>query len=358
MKKIKLLFVLVGLLLTSGIFAQSVHPDNLNPPNFSGNREVNADPEVFLQGNYIEIGIHESGSCGTISAPPGGYHGFPYPGLGFVSDFNHDGWSNGTPAQSGDYFLPGDPYEGWWLEFDFGGGEYTFTNAGASGYFDVPQTSLTNTSSGTTNSALWTGTATGGGQSILVEQVFHFQDANAFFLIDVTLTNTGSATVTDLEYVRDVDPDQEVDIGGDFITSNYVASQPNGTNNEALVIAIGPDFNIPLGLGTVHPNAMVSVNPNSALMISDPDQVMDAPYAPTQGVPDVNDIGISCGLRFNQLAPGESVTFTIAYVLNEDDLDNIGEIIAPSVPVSDWAIYFGIFLIGLFVIFRFRRRLA
>ncbi len=29
-----------------------------------------------------------------------------------------------------------------------------------------------------------------------------------------------------------------------------------------------------------------------------------------------------------------------------------------SVPVSNWAIYFGIFLIGLFVIFRFRRRLA
>ena len=28
------------------------------------------------------------------------------------------------------------------------------------------------------------------------------------------------------------------------------------------------------------------------------------------------------------------------------------------VPISDWAIYFGIFLIGLFVIFRFRRRLA
>jgi len=30
----------------------------------------------------------------------------------------------------------------------------------------------------------------------------------------------------------------------------------------------------------------------------------------------------------------------------------------PEIPVSDWAIYFGIFLIGLFVIFRFRRRLA
>jgi len=30
----------------------------------------------------------------------------------------------------------------------------------------------------------------------------------------------------------------------------------------------------------------------------------------------------------------------------------------PAVPISDWAIYFGIFLIGLFIIFRFRRRLV
>jgi len=30
----------------------------------------------------------------------------------------------------------------------------------------------------------------------------------------------------------------------------------------------------------------------------------------------------------------------------------------PAVPISDWAIYFGIFLIGLFLIFRFRRRLV
>ncbi|RKY54933.1 MAG: hypothetical protein DRP93_04400 [Candidatus Neomarinimicrobiota bacterium] len=30
----------------------------------------------------------------------------------------------------------------------------------------------------------------------------------------------------------------------------------------------------------------------------------------------------------------------------------------PPIPISNWAIYFGIFLIGLFVIFRFRRRLA
>ncbi len=31
---------------------------------------------------------------------------------------------------------------------------------------------------------------------------------------------------------------------------------------------------------------------------------------------------------------------------------------APQIPISNWAIYFGILLIGLFVIFRFRRRLA
>jgi len=65
------------------------------------------------------------------------------------------------------------------------------------------------------------------------------------------------------------------------------------------------------------------------------------------------------GVAFNGTA--KSVVFEgAADYMGFDDI-TFGSITPgpqPEIPVSDWAIYFGIFLIGLFVIFRFRRRLA
>jgi len=51
-------------------------------------------------------------------------------------------------------------------------------------------------------------------------------------------------------------------------------------------------------------------------------------------------------------------------IFSPDMIDFFGSDLAfclegtPQIPISNWAIFFGIFLIGLFVIFRFRRRLA
>lgn len=71
--------------------------------------------EVFLQGDYVEVGIAKNGAFGTDNAAPSGYHP-RYAGgtqLGFVADIGKDGWSAGTPNYVGDYFLPGSPQEGW-----------------------------------------------------------------------------------------------------------------------------------------------------------------------------------------------------------------------------------------------------
>ena len=71
--------------------------------------------EVFLQGDYVEVGMSQCGSYGTVNNAPSGYH--PRGGgggrLGFVADQGQDGWSVGSPDYCGDYFLPGSPEEGW-----------------------------------------------------------------------------------------------------------------------------------------------------------------------------------------------------------------------------------------------------
>jgi len=353
MKKLMLLsiFLLLGVAYT---FAQTPvgSPENLNwvpldQPN--GNR---ADPSVFLQGTFIDLGISPSGSCGTPNDPPAGYHYFPGNpgGLGFVADYQLDGWAVGTPPFSRDYFLPGSPYEGWLVEYTYSGSDYTFQNAQEVGYFDVPQTSLVETSSGSANSALWTGTATGGGQSLKVEQLFHFLDSDAKFLIDVTLTNTGTDPLVNVEYARAVDPDQEQNITGDFTTTNYVGHEPDGTNNLAQVVGNGLVYGMPMGLQITHPNAKAHVN-TSGLAIFTPNTPLDFTNAPTIGAPYVNDVGVSVAVRFPVLNPGQSVSFTVIYVLNEN------EVINPpgTVPVSNWALALMIGLIVIFTIIRFKR---
>jgi hypothetical protein len=325
-------------------------PQNLNWVPVDQPSGVRADPDVYLQGAFVEIGISEAGSCGTYLTPaPGGYHNW-FSGLGFVADYNLDGWAFGTPPYSGDYFLPGAPYEGWLVEFTYAATEYTFQNAEAGGYYDVPQTSLVNTSSGSTNSALWTGTATGAGQSLKVEQLFHFLDSDAKFLIDITLTNVGPEPLGSVEYARAVDPDQEQNITGDFTTSNYVGHQPDGSNNLAQVVSNGLVYGIPMGLHLTHPNAKAHVNTDD-LEISTPDIPLDFTNAPTIGAPYVNDVGVSVAIRFPVINPGQSVSFTVIYILNEDEVINP----PTDIPLSNWALVFMTGLIVIFTIIRFKR---
>ncbi len=357
MKKLMFLsaFVILALMST---FAQTqqVIPGNLDWRHGSSTKGDRSLPEIYLKGNFIELGIAAGGSCGTIGdLIPAGNHSWYTWGEGFVADYQMDGWTVGTPPYSGDYFLPGTPWEGWLCQFTFQGNKYEFTNSDAmaqsySGFAGVPPTSLVNTSSGITHSALWTGTATAAGQSLKVEQNFHFTDTDAKFIIDVTLTNVGPDPLEDVEYARAVDPDQEEDWTGNYTTSNYVAHQPDGTDNSALVVANGLTYGIPMGLMLVHPNAKAHVVPDN-LLISSPDEALDFTFAPTQGSPYVNDVGVAVATRIHLLNPGQSVSFPVAYLLN------INEIINPPnlVPISNWAIALMIGLIVIFTIIRFRR---
>jgi hypothetical protein len=67
--------------------------------------------EIFLKGTYVEVGIHSVGSYGTSQGAPSG---FVYQGqqLGFIADFDKNGWYSSAPGYAGDFFVPGAPVEG------------------------------------------------------------------------------------------------------------------------------------------------------------------------------------------------------------------------------------------------------
>ena len=92
-------------------------------PGICGKVQV-ANGEVFLKGNYLEVGIHSAGNFGTAADKPVSFNGAtgarnPWGrGVGFSVDYNRDGFGTGTPTYfSGDYFLPGSPVEGWVVSY-------------------------------------------------------------------------------------------------------------------------------------------------------------------------------------------------------------------------------------------------
>ncbi|MBU0457733.1 MAG: hypothetical protein ABH824_02545 [Nanoarchaeota archaeon] len=284
--------------------------------------------DVFLNGTYIEVGIYTNGAYGSSVSAPAGFHQMGGRSqLGFVADIGKDGWDVGSPAQSGDYFMPGSWEEGFMVEWNTDS-EYHYFNAGSTTQIPVTN-SLTETSSGTTKSVVWGGQATNGNEKVNVVHTTSFDESDAYFIINTILTNVGSEALNSFEYMRTVDPDNDKDIPtGSYQTRNYIAYIPNSTSNKALVVAKGYTYtNVVIGLGTIDSRARASPIA-SGIFARDPDYPLDTPRTEcTSASPCIADIATPLAFRFGTLYPGQSVSVDYAYILNENDLDTaLGDI--------------------------------
>jgi len=271
--------------------------------------------EVFLQGQFIEIGINQYGGLGSEGVAPVGYHNLFYPNLAAVTDPGQDGWNVGEPAQSGDYALPGCPEIGWGLEWNKSGMSYNFNNFPLCSGDRAIWGKVVETSSGDTLSAKWEGIADG---QLKVVKNFHFrQGAPAGVWVEVTLENVGKSPLDSLEYLVSLDPDQELDLTGNFTTQNAVVYQPGGGENRAWVTAKGLVYGITVGLYTLDARAKVSVE---GFANRDPDEILDSPELG----PKIEDGAIALAYRFGTLTPGQSANFTYAFAFT-DNLDNLDE---------------------------------
>lgn len=224
----------------------------------AGSNNAVINNNIFLQGQYVEVGIAACGVFGTTENQPAGYHGNVldwWTGntpLGFVADPDKDGWTMGSPAYNGDYFLPGSPEEGWGIEV--GGANYG--NFGQCGTNQIPMSSVSTWMENTKHFAEWNGSIAG----IDIRQEVSFEDDETYFFIQAELTNTTGSPLYDTYYMRNVDPDNEVMWpGGDYTTINSIVYQP-GTDpcDRALVSATGQNYGMYLGLAAVDPRARVT----------------------------------------------------------------------------------------------------
>lgn len=314
---------------------------------------------IFLKGPYIEVGINTNGAYGSSVAAPAGFHPTPSAApvtnicsptptkcssgnLGFVSDPDKDGWTVGTPPFIGDYFLPGDPQEGWAVQINgtmikaFNGGGY---DACGSGIPYKPAGKLTGKnisydSSGNKYIATWQGKM----DSVIITQTTVLDTNKVFFTVFISMVNTGRVARHNVYYLRTVDPDNDVDEtgGAGYTTDNVIEYQLPNAQNRTLVSATGASGPIAfLGLGTLDCRAKCffihgSLSPDWGTLDSmyGIENYLDTVHYQYHGA-QTADEGIGLVFKLGDIQPQDSLTFAYAYVLRIGDLDSAFESTRP-----------------------------
>jgi hypothetical protein len=268
---------------------------------------------AFLKGNFVEVGVGPCGAFASTVAAPAGYHprgagnSSVASQLGFVADPAQDGWGVGTPNYAGDYFLPGNPEEGWGVSIN----GTSYNNNLICGLTQIPGSVISYNSSSSEVSATWQGSV--GGLSITARTYIPVN--SVYFVTEVTVLNTSTATLNNVYYMRNVDPDQAQNtpgLGG-YSTTNTIVYQNPDICNRALVSAVSAG-SLYLGLGTIDSRARVTRggfgNRNAV-------DVWNGTGGLSNSGSLLADQAISISFNLGTLAPNQSTSFAYAYILNQ-----------------------------------------
>ena len=200
---------------------------------------------IFLLGNYFELGISPDGNFGTSGAPPTGYYtGVGETQVGMV--YNPTGFSAAHNVTNVDFFLPGNPLELFSVGYTHGGttsvgtnyyiGSNKATPGGTGSLHEITDISLTNTSTGNTLSATYVGLFN---TNLQVTITYSFNVNDLYYSANVTLKNIGNTPMNDARYLRLVNPVNTTDYTGNYSTVNTIQSQQPGSG-ASLVLAQNP----------------------------------------------------------------------------------------------------------------------
>jgi hypothetical protein len=301
----------------------------LTGPVYAVSESVAVGDEVFLRGNYVEIGLRAKGTFGTNAAAPAGWHPRSGGGLGmgFVSNPQKDGWT----IFDGDFFTPGSPTEDFAVEVD-GVSQMNDTAGGTA----VPGSLGTpfSTTLGEDNAVavIWTGASHSGNLGIV--RTFSVTENGLFIRMDTTLTNNTDSTMTDVYWSHGVDPDNDVTVGAGHSTTNTIDAQPAGFPGGSGIAATVS--------GTQE--ATGGANPDGSSLILHANDARARVAFGSWGIKDASDRWDGAGLtnavgatnfqddkvyltfKFDTLGAGNSVSFTYFYGLADPtDSDSDGD---------------------------------
>ncbi len=210
---------------------------------------------VFLGGNYLEVGISSGGSFGTSAPAPAEFGSHAtydnYYQLGLLMD--GDGWDVGNAPTTGDFFLPGTPEERYGIAYKIDGVTHQYFKCdrydedwyGYSNATSPDFTASTVDASDLTNGILKAIVTATTPHGVVVENTYSFGVDDKYYRTEVKIINNSDKEITDVRFFRSFDPDQDHDIyDGVYSTYNKVICNPDSSipgdeNNFAMVVARG-----------------------------------------------------------------------------------------------------------------------
>jgi hypothetical protein len=190
--------------------------------------------DVFLGGDYIELGISKRGSFGTTASEPkpsGFYGSGSRTNIGMSTNAAGFGVSPDTRI---DFFLPGTPEERWVVGYKVAGTPHIGSNSLLMNANNISNNVVTNQSSGNQLKAVSDGTFD---SKLKITQNISFNVGDKFFKNEVTLKNVDSAAIDSVRYMRTFDPDNTGDRGGSSQTRNKVLYTFAAGDGKAVVMA-------------------------------------------------------------------------------------------------------------------------
>ena len=269
---------------------------------------------VFIKGNFVEAGINECGAFGSDAMAPVGYHPTEASGLSFVADSDMDGWATGSPNYCGDYSVPGSPVEGWAIQI---GASVWINTDQFCGSSDIPGSITDYTTAPAASSATWEGNIIDA--ALNVEQQTIIKTNKRYMKTTITLTNIGATPLSEVYYMRNIDPDNDQPWSGDFTTDNIIVSNPP-IGTDALVTSEGIIYGCYLGIGARNSNARVSYG-NFATYDGTPSEVWNGTggYSITGG--SIGDIANSIAFYIPTIPAGGSETISFVYIFSPDAVE-------------------------------------
>lgn len=284
--------------LNSGVTVTSPSLQWRKGSDLSSTRYAIVNGDVFLGNKYIEIGINSSA-----------------------------GGKFGTGADLRiDYFLPGSPYEAFSAKYDISGVVTTATNF------------VTLANSGTiellplgTDNVLTAKVTTTLSNNLKVEQLITLGVEKKYFDNQVTLTNVGSSTLNNVAFVRSFDPDNTVDIGGSYVTTQKIEQRVSEGDAATVVSATsqaGDAYSTRAGEAQskiiyYSTDERSNVGFGSAFFGGTITNMLSTAAGQTKGATTTGDIGMGIILSAGTLATGSSATFNYFTSLDNRDMSVI-----------------------------------
>lgn len=291
--------------------------------------------DAYMKGNYVEIGISGLGGFegvdATASPVPVGMHFRSGNQLfGFTANPQMNSWAGS--AFDGDFFTPGSPENGWGIEFDSTGSS-TYVNLGNNcSYLQQINGAITSWSYVSAQTLCdWEGDVLTG-TNLHIKINYNLQDNDLFYITTISITNNTSSVIPDLYYDRNLDPDNNQSINGNFTTENTIVSQitMGGTNTSVNSTQAMP-WSSYFGFLAVDPNWVAGYGGFSN---RDAQNMWNGTTTYTQAVGSVNvaDEAIYLAYKISNLMPGNTEVFKFATLF--DAGAETDAIIALSLPTS------------------------